>query len=703
MNIVSWLLLLMLLGCADKLAKEGYTRIFFVSHNDQKSGATSLMELVGGLNVYGINLSSPGDGGSIHYKPGDLSLDGVWVKNGNYKFYGLASDDNYLFQNSTQMYVGQTDVIQLTGGQKIVELTIQNSSLPRKFRILLCESDGITCPVSDLPYTDAGVKIRYFVKNFTGEFLYQRGISSNCLPIYSGSGWVFPFSYNLNMVMPVFDIDPLQNGTGVPFVIEYYPGPNCLAPLAQSFVFPRGLSAELDPRVIQISPYEYDLHLPISRSGAFNLVKIENGSNLITPLKEVRISADKQMALAGSNLVFAASAVTGNELWVSNGTTAGTTLLRDISPGVASSNPTGFKTITALNKAFFWSDDGINGNELWVTDGTLGGTEIVDNINPSGDSYPGFDSQIFYFANTGKIYFYANDGVNGDELHMSTGVSGNRELVKNVNMSSNQEMLAEYNFIGSDGSNIYYNNFGPTVASMSMFYTDGTLNSGSQATSPATSNNAKNFVSDTSNSRMYFKTLAESSMGFEPHYIASGVRTLIKDIDPSDWGEFNRPVLSPSGLVYFYANDGINGEELWVTDGTSGGTVMIKDIRSGASGSSAGEEPMIWDSTNSIFYFTADDGVHGVELWKSDGTDGGTVLVKDIEAGLTGSSPKHLTLLAGKIYFWAQKNDAYNFFRSDGTEAGTVMLTDFTTSFQSGGTIPPIIYAGKLYTGMNVR
>ena len=100
MNIVSWLLLLMLLGCADKLAKEGYTRIFFVSHNDQKSGATSLMELVGGLNVYGINLSSPGDGGSIHYKPGDLSLDGVWVKNGNYKLtlppgtYSVYVDDN---------------------------------------------------------------------------------------------------------------------------------------------------------------------------------------------------------------------------------------------------------------------------------------------------------------------------------------------------------------------------------------------------------------------------------------------------------------------------------------------------------------------------------------------------------------------------------------------------------------------------------
>ena len=103
MNIACWLLLLMLIGCSDKLSKDGYTRIFFLSQNDQKSGATSLMQLYGGLNVYGINLSSPGDGGSVHYRPGDLSLDGVWVKNGNYKFYGIASDENYLFQNSSQM------------------------------------------------------------------------------------------------------------------------------------------------------------------------------------------------------------------------------------------------------------------------------------------------------------------------------------------------------------------------------------------------------------------------------------------------------------------------------------------------------------------------------------------------------------------------------------------------------------------------
>jgi ELWxxDGT repeat protein len=90
---------------------------------------------------------------------------------------------------------------------------------------------------------------------------------------------------------------------------------------------------------------------------------------------------------------------------------------------------------------------------------------------------------------------------------------------------------------------------------------------------------------------------------------------------PSDFTEFN-------GALYFGADDGVHGNELWKTDGTAPGTVMVKDINTAVAGASA--SPNAFTAFNGALYFSANDGVHGVELWKTDGTAAGTVMVKDI-------------------------------------------------------------------------
>ena len=87
--------------------------------------------------------------------------------------------------------------------------------------------------------------------------------------------------------------------------------------------------------------------------------------------------------------------------------------------------------------------------------------------------------------------------------------------------------------------------------------------------------------------------------------------------------------------LYFRADDGTNGEELWKSDGTASGTVMVKDINSGSSGS----YPSGLTAVGNTLYFTADDGTNGEELWKSDGTASGTVMVKDIYSGIGDSGP----------------------------------------------------------------
>ncbi len=79
-------------------------------------------------------------------------------------------------------------------------------------------------------------------------------------------------------------------------------------------------------------------------------------------------------------------------------------------------------------------------------------------------------------------------------------------------------------------------------------------------------------------------------------------------------------------IVYFVADNGINGDELWISDGTATGTVMVKDIFPGLQSSF----PNSLTVMNGLVYFRANNGAHGVELWRSDGTAAGTTMVKDI-------------------------------------------------------------------------
>ena len=120
-------------------------------------------------------------------------------------------------------------------------------------------------------------------------------------------------------------------------------------------------------------------------------------------------------------------------------------------------------------------------------------------------------------------------------------------------------------------------------------------------------------------------------------------------------GEGSYPIILAvyNGRVYFSAYNQTTGEELWKTDGTEAGTVMVKNINEEAvpgTGENSNPEGLI--IYNGKMYFSADDGTNGSKLWVSDGTDDGTVMVKNIneEAGES-SSPYNLTVFDGKLFF----------------------------------------------------
>ena len=161
---------------------------------------------------------------------------------------------------------------------------------------------------------------------------------------------------------------------------------------------------------------------------------------------------------------------------------------------------------------------------------------------------------------------------------------------------------------------------------------------------------------------------------------------LVADINPGSttdsYGDVNPNSSSPrnltlfNGLLFFSANDGADGRELWESNGTAAGTKMVLDINPGRGSSNPASLTVVGND----LFFEANDGTHGIELWKSDGTAKGTVLVKDINPGAGGSAPSYagsLINVNGSLLFTANDGShGIELWRSDGTADGTAMVKD---------------------------
>ncbi len=168
-----------------------------------------------------------------------------------------------------------------------------------------------------------------------------------------------------------------------------------------------------------------------------------------------------------------------------------------------------------------------------------------------------------------------------------------------------------------------------------------------------------------------------SSTGYE----LQGAQGLIKSINPGPNSSIQSEFWDAGGTVYFVADDGVHGPELWKTNGASGGTSLVADINPGAGGASI---TAISDSINGKFFFAADDGVHGTELWVTDGTPSGTRMVVDLNAGpadgmrrLGPGSEVQMVVYGNSLLFSGNNGSTgYELYQTDGTAAGTVLVAD---------------------------
>lgn len=324
-------------------------------------------------------------------------------------------------------------------------------------------------------------------------------------------------------------------------------------------------------------------------------------------------------------------------------------LLTDLRPGLDGSEPDFGNAFQKNNELYFAAaPDGIT-RRLYKTDGTTGNTVLLEGGNNL------YVNLILGFLGD-DLFYIAGDFMNGGSfgLYKTNGTPGAGELVADYHQG-NDWFVAYPMTITMDNVLYFLGNDG--VTGFELWRTDGTT--------------AGTYL------------VKDINPGIES--------CLLLTTEKQYFAELN-------GFIYFGAAEPVNGAELWKSDGTEAGTTLVANIdTSEAIIPNYGSNPAFFCKYNNAVYFSAQRPVDGRELWKTDGTEAGTVLVKDLASG--SGSPSNMIEYNGLLYFSAfYPNQNYTLYKSNGTNAGTVAVKPPS----SGGPVmslddPFVIFKGKLF------
>ncbi|MCC6781209.1 MAG: hypothetical protein IT457_00075 [Planctomycetes bacterium] len=403
-----------------------------------------------------------------------------------------------------------------------------------------------------------------------------------------------------------------------------------------------------------------------------------------------------ESAVSGGRLFFSANdQVHGDELWVSDGSAAGTRLVADLFPGTDGEWPTDLAAfaggvVFTGRSALLWFSDGSAagtlrlstamrspgapplavGNllfftawtsaypKLWVSDGTPAGTREVDPsnaqpVNPT--QFAGVGATLYCVAsNTGRVF--RSDG----------SAAGTVEIAPAIDYGTAVELAAWSGRIVIASTR----GTGSSVTG-EIWLSDGSV--------AGTVRLATGFVGRPSGLRAFgsrFLFVADDGVHGAEMWVSDGSpagTTLLLDITPNPGPTYPIGAAVVAGnLAFFRARDATHGVELFATDGTPAGTYLVRDIWNG-----------VWDAypsnliaVGSRVFFRAQHWSYGEELWVSDGSASGTQLVADINP-FGGASIWPLGVLGSRLVFRAIDGvRGAEAWISDGTAAGTVLLAE---------------------------
>ena len=365
----------------------------------------------------------------------------------------------------------------------------------------------------------------------------------------------------------------------------------------------------------------------------------ENGDPILYP---------SYLKVYDGKLYFRANNLPGGnnvELWAFDGTAA--RLAAEINPGPTGSDPS---YLAVWNDRLYFCASGPGGtSKLWQYDPVNGAS-----LAPGSASQASLPQELFAYG--GHLYFraarFGSPGNIGIELWKFDGTNQTP-----VDLFAGAGSSYPQHFIEYDGL-MYFNACGTTGQGTELWRYNGSgMPTEAARLYPNNGSSPENFA--VYDGQLYFSAY-DGVHGRELWRCNGTTATLAADIVPG--GQYSSS--NPSGLtvfrgtLYFCATDDVHGYELWSFDGTN--AQMVAEIN--PTPDPGNGDTFLMDSSpanltvlDGLLYFSANDGIHGRELWSYDGATARMVL--DINPGPYGSEVSELTVYNGILYFSA--DDGY--------------------------------------------
>jgi ELWxxDGT repeat protein len=423
------------------------------------------------------------------------------------------------------------------------------------------------------------------------------------------------------------------------------------------------------------------------------------------------------------------------QIWVTDGSRAGTAPLTPASPDV-SSRP---DKLAALGNVVLFSANATSGTGLFRSDGSADGTTLVQSLIPTSEPISGSivalgEKAAFLGATAAGYQIFASDGTPAGTFPL--GIAGGDPRLEIV----------------TSGASAFFRS-----GCCGLWKTDGTVAGTIRLMELPLNTYSNRFYSMTSwRGGIAFITDTDLAPPSPRLWVSDGTAGGTSQVSDVYVDHFGRePYLAALGDLLLFASRGTSGAELWRSDGTSPGTARVavlpfspgaayayvdSFVRSGpfvffrlVNGYDSGDTSQeLWrtDGTDQgtihlaqfpnsrgffddvswltdvagTLFFSAPDLAHGAELWKSDGTPQGTALVADIRSGKSPSAPQNLAAIGGLLVFTASDGEhGLEPWVSNGTAAGTRMLQDLDPGPSSSAPSGFVAAGGRLFFAANDR